>query len=299
MAFGLRTSDLPVTMLLTYNSILMKKQALLVGINNYKNINGLQGCINDVTNVRSVLKTFLGFTNNDIRLLTDDRATKKNILARLEKMVSAAKEGDFIIFHYSGHGSQIRDRSNDELNDHMDELICPYDMNWDDGFITDDMLGNILSKLKKGANMEVILDSCHSGTGTRDIFPGCPAVLEYQGIMNNRFLSPPVDIECRHQGDEDNLKPTKSFRTDQKIILNHVLWAGCKDSQTSADAEIDGNYNGAFSYYFCKHIRESGGKIVREDLCTRVRNSLKHNQFEQVPQLECKDDLKVKNIFSV
>lgn len=277
----------------------MKKQALLVGINNYQGINGLQGCINDVTNVRSVLKTFFGFTNSDIRVLTDDRATKKNILTRLEKMVSEAKPGDSLIFHYSGHGSQIRDRDNDELNDHMDELICPYDMNWDDGFITDDMLGNLLSKLKKGVSMEIILDSCHSGTGTREIFPGCHTGSGSQGIINNRFLCPPVDIECRYQGDEEKLKPTKSFRTDKKIILNHILWAGCKDNQTSADARIDGKYNGAFSFYFCKHIRETGGKILREDLCYRVKNSLRHNQFDQVPQLECNVSLKSKNIFSV
>jgi hypothetical protein len=277
----------------------MKKQALLVGINNYQGINGLQGCINDVTNVRSVLKTFFGFTNNDIRVLTDNRATKKNILFRLEKMVSAAKPGDSLIFHYSGHGSQIRDRNNDELKDHMDELICPYDMNWDDGFITDDMLGNILSKLRKAVSMEVILDSCHSGTGTREISPGYETSWGCQVIMNNRYMCPPVDIECRYMGDEETLKPTKSFRTDKKIILNHVLWAGCKDNQTSADAQIDGYYNGAFSYYFCKHIRETEGKISRKDLCTRIKNSLRYNKFDQVPQLECADGLRTKNIFSV
>ncbi len=65
----------------------MKKQALLVGINDYMGVNDLQGCINDVTNVRSVLKTFFGFGNNEIRVLTDSRATKKNILERLGNMV--------------------------------------------------------------------------------------------------------------------------------------------------------------------------------------------------------------------
>ena len=277
----------------------MKNQALLVGINNYKSINDLQGCINDVTNVRSVLKTFFGFTNNDIRVLTDDRATRENILTRFEKMVSESKAGDFLVFHYSGHGSQIRDRHNDELEDQMDELICPYDMNWDDGFITDDMLGSILLKLKKGVNMEIILDCCHAGTGTRDFDYGRWKGTEYHGPVKNRLLLPPADIECRYQGDEEVLKPKKSFRTDQRIILNHVLWAGCRDNQTSADALIGGNYNGAFSYYFCKHIRETNGKISREDLCNRVMNSLSFNKYDQVPQLECDNKLKPKNIFGV
>jgi hypothetical protein len=277
----------------------MKKRALLVGINNYRSINDLQGCINDVTNVRSILKTFFGFTNNDIRVLTDDRATKENILSRLKKMVKEAKTGDLLIFHYSGHGSQIRDRDNDELNDHMDELICPYDMNWDDGFITDDMLCIILSELRKGVSMEIIFDCCHAGSGTREINPGQFTGPEAHGSVKNRLLCPPVDIECRYQGDEDQLKPAKSFRTDQRIILNHILWAGCKDHQTSADALIDGFYNGAFSYYFCKHIRETSGNISRTDLCARVKGSLKFNNFDQVPELECKNSLKVKKIFNL
>lgn len=275
----------------------MKKQALLVGINNYQGVFNLQGCINDVTNVRNILKTYFGFTNKDIRVLIDERATKTNILTRLGKMVKEAKKGDFLVFHFSGHGSSIRDRHNDELSDHMDELICPFDMNWDNGFITDDMLKEILIQLKKGVNMEIILDSCHSGTGTRDFISGS---IEGDGItmcVNNRFLRPPVDIECRSDGDEDKLSPAKTFRADSEIVLNHILWAACKDNQTSADALIDGQYNGAFSYYFCKHIRENTGEITREDLHTRVKNSLKYNNFSQVPQLECRNDLKSENIF--
>ena len=275
----------------------MKKQALLVGINDYMGINDLQGCLNDVTNIRSVLKTFFGLSNNDIRVLTDNRATKDNILTRLEKMVKAAESGDFLIFHFSGHGSQIRDREGDELSDHMDELICPYDMDWEDGFITDDMFREILQQLKKGVKMEILLDSCHSGTGTREIAPLSPSGQCSFDHMKYRYLKPPVDIECRHLGDEEILKPVKSFRTDREITLNHILWAGCKDSQTSADALIDGHYNGAFTYYFCKHVRETGGNITRADLHTRLKNSLKYNRYDQVPQLECKEPFKTGNIF--
>jgi hypothetical protein len=275
----------------------MKREALLVGINDYYGVNDLQGCINDVTNVRSILKTFFGFENTDIRVLTDSRATKQNILSRLEKMVLNAVRGDYLIFHFSGHGSQIRDREGDELADHMDELICPCDMNWDDGFISDDMFSDILKQLKKGVRMEILLDSCHSGTGTRDMMPYLTSDLADISFSHNRYLKPPADIECRYLGDEDKLKASKLFSTDKEITLNHILWAGCKDSQTSADALIDGNYNGAFSYYFCKHVRESGGKISRTDLYTRVKNSLKFNHFSQVPQLECREALRSENIF--
>jgi hypothetical protein len=213
-------------------------------------------------------------------------------------MVKGSKSGDSLIFHFSGHGSQIRDRDGDELNDHMDELICPYDMDWDDGYITDDMLRSILDQLPKGVKMEIILDCCHSGTGTRDIGPGSFEGFGSTCFANNRYVRPPVDIECRMQGDEDKMKPVKAFRTDREIILNHILWAGCKDNQTSADAEIEGRYNGAFSYYFCKNIRESKGIITRVELHTRIKNSLSYNRYSQIPQLECRNTLKTGTVFS-
>ena len=276
----------------------MRKHALLVGINDYKTINDLQGCINDVTNVRNILKTFFGFSNNDIRILVGQRATKKNILYRLERMVKKSRKGDLLIFHFSGHGSQIRDRDNDELKDHMDELICPYNMDWDDGYITDDMLRATLDQLPRGVRMEIILDSCHSGTGTRDMALEPPVGTGPKVLFKNRFLRPPIDIECRYQGDEDIMQATRSFRNDETITMNHILWAGCRDSQTSADANIDGRYNGAFSYYFCKHIRESRGKISRSELHLKIANSLNHNNYSQLPQLECKETFKEQNIFT-
>lgn len=276
----------------------MEKKALLVGINDYQGAGDLRGCINDVTNVRSILKTYFGFTNEDIRLLIDARATKVNILLRFEKMIADANPGDFLVFHYSGHGSQIRDRENDELKDHMDELICPYDMNWDDGFITDDMFRALLKKLKPGVHMELIFDCCHSGTITRNPGIARPAELGTEHPAKNRYLEPPVDIKSRFQGEIES-RPLRAFKTDETLTLNHVLWAGCKDHQTSADAYISGDYNGAFSYYFCKHIRKYEGKISRYELNSLILNSLDYNHFTQVPQLECKKSKKSKGIFSI
>lgn len=270
----------------------MAKRALLVGINDYQSINDLSGCVNDVTNMRSILKTYCGFQNADLRVLINQRATKANILDRLSSLVKGAKPGDLLVFHYSGHGSQIRDRDGDELNDHMDELICPYDMNWDNGFITDDDLHAMFSKLPAGVALEVILDSCHSGTGLRDVSLGRPAALGPAQPRNMRYLPPPADILCRHEGEEDELKPRKGFTANTRSTLRHTLWAGCQDNQTSADAEIGGSYNGAFTFYFCKHMRDAGGRIARAELIKRIRASLRYNNYDQVPQLECETPLR-------
>ena len=145
----------------------MSNKALLVGVNKYKLPGSdLQGCVNDATNVRDILLKYFGFTVKDIRVLVDDRATKKAILDRLKWLVKDAKSGDRLLFHFSGHGSQIRDRDGDELKDQLDEIICPHDMDWDGTYIVDDDLKAVFAKLPAGVHLEVLLDSCHSGTAT-------------------------------------------------------------------------------------------------------------------------------------
>src|SRR5512133_2285422 len=107
----------------------MGNKALLVGINKYRLPgSALQGCLNDVTNMRHMLLTYFGFTVEEIRVVVDERATKNAIIERLEWLAEGARPGGRLVFHYSGHGSQIRDRHGDELKDRMDEILCPYDM---------------------------------------------------------------------------------------------------------------------------------------------------------------------------
>jgi metacaspase-1 len=269
----------------------MGDKALLVGINKYKLPGSdLQGCVNDVTNMRSILLTYFGFTVKQIRVVTDERATKANIMKRLEWLVKGAKAGDRLVFHYSGHGSQIRDREGDELKDKLDEILCPHDMDWDGTYIVDDDLGRIFSKIPKGVNLEVFLDSCHSGTATREIH--VVGNISDEMIIKQRFLQPPVDILCR---DEDGL-PVKRLMRGNPSPMTHVLFAGCRENQTSADANINGSYNGAFTYYLCKSLRDANAEITRAETLKRLRASLIFNKYDQVPQLECQTDKLKKKI---
>ncbi len=271
-------------------------KALLVGINRYKLPGSdLQGCVNDVTNIRHSLLTYFGFTVKQIRVVTDERATKKNIMTRLEWLVKGAKPGDRLVFHYSGHGSQIRDRDGDELKDRLDEILCPHDMDWDGTYIVDDEIARIFKKIPKGAHLEVFLDSCHSGTATREM--RMPERLPGEDVpggvtVKQRYLPPPVDIQCR---EEEGL-PVHRLLKGVANPLSHVLFAGCRENQTSADAYISKAYNGAFTYYLCKHLRDTSAAITRADLLKRTRASLKFNDYDQVPQLEAPTEAKKKRV---
>lgn len=266
----------------------MARKALLVGINDYKGVGDLRGCVNDVLDMHFSLRSLFGFQTPEIRVLTDSRATKENIEHRLKNwLVKGAKAGDFLVFHFSGHGSQIRDRNGDEeLEDGLDELICPYDMNWDGTFITDDTLNEIFENVPEDALLEVFLDCCHSGTGLKEMGLEPPPELAAEHPTLNRFLPPPADIFLRFSGEEDDLKPkgfTRGFHDRGR--KHHILWAGCKARQTSADAYINGRYHGAFTYYLNAHLRRNP-YVSRRELLRKVRASLQHDGFSQIPQLE-------------
>jgi hypothetical protein len=277
----------------------MRKRALLVGINDFhKNwITPLRGCVNDVIAVRSILKDFFGYTNSMIHCVTGYRATKQLVLTRLAYLVDWAQPGDHVTFLMSSHGSQIRDRHGDELKDRMDELVCPYDMDWEKGqFITDDEFYQVCGQFKPGVIFEAILDTCHSGTGMRDI--GCKEATGEQRYRATKFLNPPIDIQARSEGEECGLG-NRPLLTQIAPDSGNILWAACKSNQTSADAYFNGVYNGAFTYNFCKVIRQNKGKISRRALIYDIRRLLLDDDFDQIPQLECENDLLEKNVFSV
>lgn len=276
----------------------MARKALLVGVNDYENVTRLRGCGNDVYDMSLLLKERAGFDTMDVRAVADDRATRDNIENRIEWLVSGAKAGDLLVFHFSGHGTQVRDRDDDdELEDGLDEVLCPYDMDWDGRHISDDYLRAKL-RVPDGVVLEVILDCCHSGQGSTQVaFSGTSESSSSDAREHRpRFIEPPVDILIRHSGTE--LPVQRLFRSAARASST-VLWSGCAESQTAADARFNGRFNGAFTYYFCEHLRQSQGALTRAELLERVRGSLSQAGYSQTPELAAPAPLKGARVFSL
>ncbi len=154
------------------------RKALCVGINKFKNLPSaaLQGCVNDADDMEKLLKALLGFQAQDIVKLIDTKATKANIIKNLKEMVEGAKSGkySYLVFSMSSHGTQVPDLSGDEP-DRADEAFCPHDLAqkgnvWDpQHIITDDELRDLFIQLPENVLLEVYLDTCHSGTGLKQL----------------------------------------------------------------------------------------------------------------------------------
>ena len=273
------------------------KKALFVGINKFANYSQftLNGCVNDAKDMAALYKDLLGFKTTEMTVLSDAQATKANIMSNLNAMVADAKAGklNYLVFSLSSHGTQMNDTSGDEP-DGKDEAFVPYDIAekagaWDPAhIISDDEFHDLFVQLPAGVLLEVYLDTCHSGTGLRGAEFGLHA-------PRARYIAPP-DQEfskktARMRGftlQRPVPAATKGAKSASKAAVagaDHILWTGCKANQTSADAYFSGRYNGAFTYYFVKVMRDSKNKLSRKDVITKMRSLMKSG-FAQTPQLE-------------
>jgi len=249
----------------------MARKALLVGINRYPDpADELRGCVNDVLLMRETLERHYGFTDpGDVRVLTDRRATTAAILDHLAWLVDGVATGDSLVFHYSGHGSQVPDRNGDE-HDGLDEILCPYDLEWEHP-LTDDDLAAAVTPIPKGALLTVILDCCHSGTGLRE-----PS--RNGSDARHRFLPHLAETAAFP-------RPVRRFGASV-TKTNAVLLAACRDDQTSADAFIDGKYRGAHTWFLCRSLRAADWIPTYRHLASTTGAALSRAGFDQVPQLE-------------
>ena len=241
------------------------KKAVLVGINytNTPNI-ALRGCINDIVNISEVLIDSYDYDINNIVQLRDDTndasklPTRNNILSQLTNLVNQSSRLTEIWFHYSGHGSQIRDTNGDEA-DRLDEVLVPMDYQTK-GFIIDDEIFNIVKNSK--CKTILVFDSCHSGSV--------------------------CDLQWSFQYTNGSIM--KSLNTNKTIINPNVFcFSGCKDPQTSADAySLEQQQGvGAFtdSFIHCLRVNHMTVDILKlySDICVYINSS----GFTQVPVLSC------------
>ena len=266
----------------------MTKRAFLIGINRYQVAGSdLRGCVNDVKDLSAALIEFHGFRKSDICVVTDLAATKKAMEAGIKALLRASKKGDVAVLHYSGHGSHVPDDNRDE-SDGRDETLCPADLDWDEPF-RDDWLRKTLDGMNAGVKLTVIMDCCHSGTNTRAITPPDAPVKE-------RYLPSPFTLKAVESGRSAPKKVTSELRASSpkarrasNVVtadIPELLVTGCRDTQTSADAYINGRFNGALTFSLVQAIRKARGKLTYREWHDRAAAELKKRKFEQVPQLE-------------
>ena len=278
--------------------------ALLVGIDNYPQpIKSLKGCVNDITAIETYLKNQIAgeWKLREPRILRNEQATRKAIIDGFQNYLCQAGSDDIALFYYSGHGGQ--EKAPEEFwhlePDRLDETLVCYDSRTKGNHdLADKELRYLLVQVaQKNPRVIVILDSCHSGSGTRNIPQG---VRQAPEDTRDRALSSFIFAE---DATFKNLLLTSSAVNQKKTGLDlpkgrHILLAACRDEQYAKEYQgDDGETRGAFSYFFLKSLEQTNGSLSYLDLARNIEALVKGKFPDQVPQLEATNPEDLKESF--
>lgn len=134
---------------------IMLRKALCVGIDSYKFVGDLHGCVNDANSVKSVLeRNGDGTLNFDVKLMCATSETSFVTRSELRDAVEDLfkSESEIAVFYYAGHGSI----------DALGGYLCTSDISRpDEGLSLNEIMGFVAQS--KAQNKIIILDSCFSG----------------------------------------------------------------------------------------------------------------------------------------
>ena len=263
--------------------------ALCIGINDYQHVGKLKGCVPDANNIYNYLEESAknaGFDFDGL-LLTDDKATKGNIVKQFkEHLMAKAKPEDVAVFYFSGHGAEedadsiFAEVSGD--NKPLSTLVC-YDSRNPEGVtdLADKELRYLIHKFTYRENGEktphfvLITDSCHSGSVTKDADadPDMVARLTTQSAARkwDDFIF------------AKELPRSKFENTSIKKVMpqgEHIHLSACEASELAY--EVRGS--GVFTSTLLEVLKRGAGKVTYQSLYNRIRFFIK-GRFPQTPTI--------------
>ncbi len=239
--------------------------AILIGVSDYEDnsvITDLKGPKNDIALLRDILG---GRGVSEITILADgvtdaQRPTRAAILQAFADKAQNVGDGDFVYVHFSGHGTQQKDLNGDET-DGLDEVLLPADATAADpktglirNALVDDEIGAAVDRIRAaGANVWLVLDSCHSGSGLRAI----------GGEFADRFVDPVA------LGADISVAPMRGEPETETDLPTHaggvMAFYAAQSSELAREVRLaDGAYYGLFTSKLAARLDGGGVQSFRQ-----------------------------------
>jgi hypothetical protein len=255
--------------------------ALLVGINEYADPTyKLAGCVNDVRHVRSFLEQGVGRSQGiglELCVLTDREATRGAVLEALRGLHAKARPGNTILFYFAGRGTEapVPGLSHAEGPTPLVDALVMHDT-----YLAEKELFRLLDEpIRRGARVTIILDSCYSGSLTRDVLTDESAVR--RTLATPEFLARveglirPPEAVIPAATDTDSLRP--------------ILLRATREGESAKEITIEGERRGAFSAALLQALRATGVPTYRS-LFERTSALVRAWVSDQSPVLEAAPD---------
>lgn len=212
-------------------------RALIIGINKYQNANPLSYAVNDAFEVKETLINDLNFESNNIIYLTDEEATKANILKSFLSFTSEdVKVDDRIFVFFAGHGHTKSGFRGDV------GYLVPHDANMADysTFIRwDELTRN--TEIIRAKHILFVMDACYGGLAVnRDMRPGATRFLR---DMYQRFSRQVITAGKANQVVSDSGGPLPNH----SIFTGHLI-EGIKGKAATEYGVITANSLMAYVY---------------------------------------------------
>jgi hypothetical protein len=276
--------------------------ALFAGINDYPDPWPLSGCVRDVEGVQAYLRERVGGEGCrlEAHVLMDQEATRQALIDGFRGHLGRAREGDVALFYFCGHGSrapappEFWQAAPSRL---METLVC-YDSRrggWD---LADKELARLIAEVARNKpHVVVILDCCHSGSGTR----GTLQVTATRRMPPTSQPRPPESFlapldQLMAAGRTRGVADTPSG-WELPGAGRHVLLAACRSHEEAREVVADGDLCGVFSHCLRSALQQAAGPLTYRDLHGQVAASVRHRVMEQSPQLEVTDPDDLNAVF--
>ncbi|KIM26235.1 hypothetical protein M408DRAFT_330631 [Serendipita vermifera MAFF 305830] len=226
--------------------------------------------------MKSYLRDHLAVPDSQITSLHNSQATKQAIVQAIENVGSkegAIERNNPFLIYFAGHGAEGK-RKISQGSDQVIQMIIPYDFKQplDEPTvqgILDYEFNELLEQLANthGDNITVILDCCHSGSGTRDMIL----------VTDNRKIRS-IKIEGFVPNSRKGTRASEVAKGFLHTGLrSHILLAACSENERAM--EINGR--GVFTKALLEALVTTGGRVSYCDLLLRLQ-PLPH----QIPQCE-------------
>jgi len=250
-------------------------RALLIGVSQYQELDGLRYADADVQAFAQVLTGFAGYRNADVTVVVNQQATRERIMKEISDVVRASKRErlDHFMLMFAGHGMPSRLEAGKVGNAAAMEsniFLAPTDASImpsaffttrnevrNDTFIDRAWLARQLAEIEAKA-VVIILDSCYSGTTEfGELF------FENLGysIRSFDYVGPQRGIKAGVGTVQRNLSIRQSSDVGGERRI--AYFASSREDQPSA--EYDELKHGALSYSIFENIQRARAETYESE----------------------------------
>ena len=271
------------------------RRALVFGLNYVGSPYRLYGCIQDAANVATALRA-QGFTVDIVTDSTAAKPTRATMVSKITAFLSSLSANDVGFLWYSGHGTMSGGAN----------ALVPTDFQIS-GLLLETTLIPFVSRMPLGARLFMGSDSCYSGSMLNLKFDVEPSgSTASRGSRGGTRGGPQIPRDVQRVVPTDMPEPLDQAtieRVVSSLIQNYALYdtgkpvckasvayiSGCRDNQTSADAFVDGQSQGAMTWAFIRALRSMpnvpAGTPKSLGLLQDLMRAALQGRYSQVPQL--------------